>query len=87
MSTKLTNKLRMGAQIYDRKIGQLGGGRVRAGKVKTALGLFNDTQDAEFLHIWALLPQSLYPTDLRSSLIAHTGVDIHGESASIKRAA
>lgn len=51
----------------------------RAGKVKTALGLFNDTQDAESLHTWALLPQSLYPTDLRTSLIAHTGGDLYGE--------
>jgi len=96
MSTKLTNKLRVGAQLYDREIGQLGGGRisldwayadykfndwlgVRAGKVKTALGLYNDTQDAEFLHTWALLPQSIYPTDLRSSLIAHVGVDLYGQ--------
>jgi hypothetical protein len=51
----------------------------RAGKVKTVLGLYNDTQDAESLHTWALLPQSLYPTDLRNSLIAHTGGDIYGE--------
>jgi len=48
----------------------------RAGKVKTALGLYNDTQDAESLHTWALLPQALYPTDLRTSLIAHTGGDV-----------
>ena len=27
----------------------------RAGKVKTAMGLYNDTQDMEFLHTWALL--------------------------------
>ncbi len=51
----------------------------RAGKVKTTLGLYNDTQDAESLHTWALLPQSLYPTDLRTSLIAHTGGDIYGQ--------
>ena len=51
----------------------------RAGKVKTALGLYNDTQDAESLHTWALLPQALYPTDLRTSLIAHTGGDVYGE--------
>lgn len=96
MSTNLTSRLRVGAQLYDREIGQLGGGRisldwayadykfndwfgVRAGKVKTVLGLYNDTQDAEFLHTWALLPQALYPTDLRSSLIAHTGVDLYGQ--------
>lgn len=52
---------------------------IRAGKVKTALGLFNDTQDAESIHTWAMLPQSVYPLDLRTSLIAHTGGDIYGE--------
>jgi hypothetical protein len=51
---------------------------VRAGKVKTAMGLYNDTQDMEFLHTWALLPQSIYPTDLRTTFIAHTGGDLYG---------
>ena len=51
---------------------------VRAGKVKTALGLYNDTQDMEFLHTWALLPQGIYATDLRSTYIAHTGGDLYG---------
>jgi hypothetical protein len=52
---------------------------VRGGKVKTALGLFNDTQDMEFLHTWALLPQSVYPLDLRSVTIAHVGADVYGQ--------
>jgi hypothetical protein len=52
---------------------------VRAGKVKTVLGLYNDTQDAEFLHTWAILPQSMYPLDLRASTIAHTGGDAYGD--------
>lgn len=51
---------------------------VRAGKVKTAIGLYNDTQDMEFLHTWALLPQGIYPTDLRTTFIAHTGGDLYG---------
>jgi hypothetical protein len=54
---------------------------VRAGKVKTVLGLYNDTQDAEFLHTWAILPQSMYPLDLRASTIAHTGGDFYGDIA------
>jgi len=58
---------------------------LRAGKVKTALGLYNDTQDMEFLHTWALLPQSAYPLDLRSTTIAHTGGDIYGQ-AGLKKA-
>lgn len=51
---------------------------IRAGKVKTVLGLYNDTQDVDSLHTFALLPQSVYPTDLRGSTIAHTGVDLYG---------
>jgi hypothetical protein len=51
---------------------------IRAGKVKTALGLYNDTQDQEFLYTWALLPQSIYPMDQRDMTIAHTGGDIYG---------
>lgn len=52
---------------------------VRGGKVKTPLGLYNDTQDAEFVHTWAMLPQGLYPLDLRGNAIAHTGGDVYGE--------
>lgn len=51
---------------------------IRGGKIKTALGLFNDTQDMEFLHTWALLPQGVYPLDLRAVTIAHVGGDIYG---------
>jgi hypothetical protein len=51
---------------------------VRGGKVKTTLGLYNDTQDLDFLHTFALLPQSIYPTDLRDATIAHVGGDIYG---------
>jgi hypothetical protein len=58
---------------------------IRAGKVKTTLGLFTDTQDMEFVHTWALLPQSVYPTDLRSSTIAHVGGDIYG-TVSLRKA-
>lgn len=52
---------------------------VRGGKIKTTLGLYNDTQDFDFLHAFALLPQSIYPTDLRDSTIAHTGADVYGD--------
>lgn len=95
-STAITDKFRVGSQVYARNIGELGDYHVqldwaygdykfkdwfgiRAGKVKTALGLLNDTQDAEFLYTWALLPQSLYPLDLRSNTIAHTGADVYGQ--------
>lgn len=41
------------------------------------------TQDFGFLHTFALLPQSIYPVDLRAGYIAHTGVDLYG-TASLK---
>jgi hypothetical protein len=95
VSTKLNDKLRVGAQAYARNVGQFGNGHVeldwvfadyqvnekigfRGGKVKTQLGVINDTQDMEFLHTWALLPQAVYPLDLRSVTIAHTGGDVYG---------
>ena len=51
----------------------------RGGKVKTVLGLFTDTQDMDFAHTFALLPQSMYPIDMRDSSIAHLGGDIYGK--------
>jgi len=95
MSAPATDKLRVGAQVYDRNLGQLGQYHpsldwavadyrfkpwfgVRGGKVKTTLGLYNDTQDLDFLRTFALLPQSVYPTDLRDASIAHLGGDLYG---------
>jgi len=95
-SIQITDKFFIGAQIYDRELGQLGRWHpqldwasatykfkpwfgIRGGKVKTVMGLYNDTQDLDFLHPYALLPQSIYPTDLRDSTIAHEGGDIFGD--------
>jgi hypothetical protein len=94
-SVQITDKFRVGAQLYDRNLGQLGRWHpsldwafadyrfkpwfgVRGGKVKTTLGLYTDTQDLDFLRTFALLPQSIYPTDLRDATIAHTGGDVYG---------
>jgi len=95
MSAQLTDRFRVGAQVYDRNLGQLGQWHpsldwaagdyrftnwfgIRAGKVKTSLGLYNDSQDLDFLHVFALLPPSVYPTDLRDTTIAHAGGDLYG---------
>jgi len=95
VSSQITDKFRVGAQVYVLQLGDLAKGQVtldwavagyrfkdwfsiRAGKVKTVLGLYNDTQDIDFLNTWALLPQSMYPLDLRSSTIAHIGGDFYG---------
>ena len=95
VSTSITDRLRVGAQLYDRNLGQLGQYHpsldwavadyrfrgwlgFRGGKVKTTLGLYTDSQDLDFLHVFALLPQSIYPTDLRDATIAHLGGDVYG---------
>ncbi len=95
VSSSVTDRLRVGAQVYDRNLGQLGQYHpsldwavvdyrfkswfgVRGGKVKTTLGLYNDTQDLDFLYTFALLPQGVYPTDIRDATLAHTGGDIYG---------
>ena len=95
-SSQITDKFRVGAQLYDRNIGKLGDWKlqldwavadykfkdwfgVRGGVVKTTFGLNNDTQDVDFLHTFALLPQSIYPTDLRDALIRHRGGDVYGQ--------
>ena len=95
VSTNVTDRLRVGAQFYDRNLGQLGQYHpildwavadyrfrswlgIRGGKVKTTLGLYTDSQDLDFLRTFALLPQSVYPTDLRDATIAHLGGDVYG---------
>lgn len=95
VSSQVTDSLWVGAQVYDRNLGQLGQYHpeldwasvdyafkpwlgIRGGKVKTTLGLYNDTQDLEFLRTFVLLPQSVYPTDLRDTAIAHLGGDVYG---------
>jgi len=95
-SIQLTDRLRIGAQLYTRNIGNLGNWHpqvdwaladyrfkdwlgIRGGIVKTVFGLESDTQDMEFLHTFALLPQSVYPTDLRDALLHHRGGDLYGE--------
>jgi hypothetical protein len=42
-----------------------------AGKVKTVYGLFNDSQDVDTVHLWSLLPESIYPTDNKGFTLAH----------------
>ncbi len=95
-SVQLNDKLRIGAQLYDRDLGALGRWHpsldwamadyrfknwlgFRGGKVKTTVGLYTDTQDLDFLHPFALLPQSVYPIDMRDATIGHFGGDVYGQ--------
>jgi hypothetical protein len=53
--------------------------RFAFGKVKTVIGLFNDTQDVDPVQLWALLPQGVYSIDNKSFNLAHYGVDFYGD--------
>lgn len=50
----------------------------RAGKVKTPLGLFNDSQDVDSIFLWILLPQGAYPIDNKSFYLSHLGAEVYG---------
>jgi len=50
----------------------------RFGKVKTPLGLFNDSQDVDALFLWVLLPQCNYPDDNRDFDLALLGGEVYG---------
>jgi hypothetical protein len=50
----------------------------RAGKIKTPLGLFNDSQDVDSLFLWILLPQAMYPIDNRSFNLSELGGEVYG---------
>jgi hypothetical protein len=51
----------------------------RAGKIKTVLGLFNDSQDVDAVFLWILLPQAIYPIDNKSFFLAHLGGEAYGD--------
>jgi hypothetical protein len=53
---------------------------VRAGKVKTPWGLFNETQDLDPAYMWALLPQSIYDITTRESDLSHYGAVAYGSN-------
>ncbi len=52
---------------------------IRAGKVKTVWGLFNDSQDVDAIFLWILLPQGSYSIDHKSFYLAHVGGDVYGD--------
>jgi hypothetical protein len=59
---------------------------IRAGKVKTVWGLFNDSQDIDAIFLWILLPQGSYSIDHKSFYLAHVGGDVYGDLSLGKRA-
>jgi hypothetical protein len=52
---------------------------IRLGRMKTPLGLFNDTRDVAFTRPSILLPQSIYFDRTRKLALAADGVHLYGE--------
>ena len=50
----------------------------RAGKVKTPIGLLNESQDIDPAQLWVLLPQSIYAIANRNSTLSHYGGAVYG---------
>jgi hypothetical protein len=53
---------------------------IRAGKLKTPFGLFNETQDIDPAHLWVLLPQSFYPIASRDANLSEYGGEVYGNA-------
>jgi hypothetical protein len=51
---------------------------VRAGKVKTVIGLFNDCQDIDSLFLWTLQPEGVFPVDNEGYFLSHVGGEVYG---------
>jgi hypothetical protein len=70
------NSITLDWAVGDYKVNEKFG--LRVGKVKTPSGLFNETQDVDTVHVWSLLPQSIYPIGSRTTLLAHYGGVAYG---------
>ncbi|MGA2118874.1 MAG: hypothetical protein ABSH56_29500 [Bryobacteraceae bacterium] len=103
VTSAVTDKFRVGAQVHSWALGELGRNNVeldwaygdykfnswfgiRAGQVKTPFGLYNEVQDVDAVTPWALLPQSVYPSDMRSFTLSHLGGVLYGDIGLGKRA-
>jgi len=52
---------------------------IRAGKIKTPIGLYNEFRDTDALHPLAILPQSIYDEAMRGAFIAYNGFGLSGD--------
>jgi hypothetical protein len=94
-TTQLTDRLRLGVQLFAHDLGHVGNYQatadwyyldyrwrdwlgLRAGRIKTPFGLYNETSDIDAARVAVLLPQSVYPVSNTNYLLAHTGLEIYG---------
>jgi len=60
---------------------------IRAGRTKIPFGLYNEINDIDAARVPVLLPQSVYPTESRDSLLAQTGFELYGRTPLTKAGA
>jgi hypothetical protein len=94
-STALTDRFRVGLQVFGRKFGNYGDDKiildwgyadfrfqdwfgVRAGRMKIALGLYNETRDIDIVRTSMLLPESIYNDAWRETVTALNGGGVYG---------
>jgi hypothetical protein len=51
---------------------------IRLGKIKTPIGLYNETRDMDALHPMEILPQSIYDESMRPVFTAYNGFGLYG---------
>jgi hypothetical protein len=97
LSAQPIPKLRIGVQVRYFLLGDLGNQITldwaqadykvnekfgfRVGKVKSPIGLLNESQDIDPAQLWVLLPQSVYPLATRNTILAHYGGVVYGSVA------
>jgi hypothetical protein len=96
LTAQPTPKFRIGAQLRYELLGTEQNGlvldwaaadykfsdkfEVKAGKVKTPWGLFNEIEDLDPAYLWILMPQSIYNITNRDSFLTHYGAVAQGKA-------
>lgn len=97
ISTELTDRLRVGAQLFARDFGTLEDAPrfdwafldyrwkswlgIRAGIIRMPFGLYNEYSDVDSARVPILLPQSVYSFRNRDILLSHRGFAVYGNRA------
>jgi hypothetical protein len=97
VSTQVTDRLRVGAQLFTRDFGVFRDAPrfdwafldyrwkswlgLRAGIIRMPFGLYNEYADIDAARVSILLPQSVYSFRNRDVLLSHRGFDLYGHRA------
>ena len=97
ISTQLTDRLRVGAQLFARDFGAIEDAPrfdwafldyrwkawlgIRAGIIRMPFGLYNEYADVDSARLSILMPQSVYSFRNRDVLLSHRGFAVYGNRA------